>query len=80
MSFLPEDVTHPNHDFISLKGLVLIGAEIGMSESVEVGNIRHELVVEINSSQQKQLMTDNQAAETEKKEFILQRLLSIDGL
>ena len=51
-----------------------------MSEGIEVGNIRHELIIEIDNSKQEQLMADNQAAETEKEEFILQRLLSIDRL
>ncbi len=51
-----------------------------MSEGIEVGNIRHELIIEIDNSKQEQFMADNQAAETEKEEFILQRLLSIDRL
>ncbi len=42
-----------------------------MSEGIEVGNIRHELIIEVNSSKQEQLMTDNKTAQTEKKEFIL---------
>ena len=53
VSLLPQDVAHPNHYLISFEGFVLVGAEVSMSEGIEVGNIRHELIIEIDNSKQK---------------------------
>lgn len=48
-----------------------------MSEGVEVGDIRHEFVIELDGSEQEQLMADDQAAESEEEKLFLHRLLSI---